>query len=353
MKVKTINKVIEQKVNDWLETIEDEKLRRDLKNNIIITGGSIVSMLLKEPVNDFDIYFKNKDITKRVAEYYCKVFNDENQNSHAWVLDGEDVQSWKEGNKKLTEFAHGYKYDTTYQEVKDWNEVSKTDEKDFSKVSGMILNTTPDRIKVMINSKGIAENDEVADEVEYDIDEYINIIDNVDDISSSELEAEDRDKKKYIPIFLSTNAITLSDKMQLILRFYGTPKEIHENFDFIHATNYWTNEEGVVTNTKALESILSKTLVYMGSKYPITSLIRSRKFIKRDWSINAGQYLKMAMQISELNLKDIYVLEDQLVGVDSIYFLQFIHNIMEKQENDPNFEIKSDYVTSVIDKIFD
>ena len=28
---------------------------------------------------------------------------------------------------------------------------------------------------------------------------------------------------------------TLSDKIQLVTRFYGTPEEIHKNFDFVHA----------------------------------------------------------------------------------------------------------------------
>lgn len=52
------------------------------------------------------------------------------------------------------------------------------------------------------------------------------------------------------------------------------------------------------------------------------------------------------------HLKDIYVLEDQLVGVDSIYFLQFIENLKNKQATDKNFVLSRDYLTTVIDKIF-
>ena len=58
----------------------------------------------------------------------------------------------------------------------------------------------------------------------------------------------------------------------------------------------------------------------MGSKYPLCSIIRTRKFIQRGYTINAGQYLKMAMQLNELDLKDVSVLQDQLIGVDSAYF---------------------------------
>jgi hypothetical protein len=107
-----------------------------------------------------------------------------------------------------------------------------------------------------------------------------------------------------------------------------------------------------VLNQRALESILNKELFYIGSKYPICSLVRTRKFIKRGWQINAGQYVKMAFQISKLNLEDIYVLEDQLVGVDSIYFLTFIENLKTKQMKDKTFVLNKDYLTTVIDKIF-
>src|SRR3546814_2013322 len=47
----------------------------------------------------------------------------------------------------------------------------------------------------------------------------------------------------YRPVFVSTNAITLSDKIQIVLRFYGEADAIHENYDFVHCTNYWTSKE--------------------------------------------------------------------------------------------------------------
>jgi hypothetical protein len=73
--------------------------------------------------------------------------------------------------------------------------------------------------------------------------------------------------------------------------------------DFVHATNYFTFEEGLVTNVAALESILTKSLRYQGSLYPLTSVIRMKKFIQRGWTVNAGEILKMLFQVSELDLK--------------------------------------------------
>lgn len=362
MKAKTINAVITKKINEWLNSIDDTELVKKIKKDIIVTGGCITSMLLNEPVNDFDIYFKTKESLKLISEYYANEFNKNNKGKenhlhhplHAWVLDGKDVELWKEDKITLSSFAFDYK-DIKYSDVKEWEYV-EGDQSEFNnayrKISGMILNTSPDRIKIMVNSDGVAEDsDAIADESEYDINTYLDTLGDGDVIPESEIENED-ESKRYRPIFLSTNAITLSNKIQVVLRFYGDVDVIHENYDFVHATNYWTYSTGTVLNQKALESILNKELQYIGSKYPICSLVRTRKFIKRGWQINAGQYVKMSFQISKLDLENIYVLEDQLVGVDSIYFLNFINNLKKKYLSDKNFVLTQDYLTTVIDKIF-
>src|ERR1019366_10379787 len=146
-------------------------------------------------------------------------------------------------------------------------------------------------------------------------------------------EVADDTKPKYRPIYISCNAITLSNKVQIVLRFYGDPDNIHQHYDYIHCTNYWLSKDRKLTlKQPALEALLSKELIYVGSKYPIASVIRTRKFMKRGWTINAGQYLKMAFQISELNLKDINVLEDQFTGVDVAYFAMLIDALQKHTE---------------------
>jgi len=57
----------------------------------------------------------------------------------------------------------------------------------------------------------------------------------------------------------------------------------------------------------------------------------------------------MCMQLNDLNLKNIGVLEDQLVGVDSAYFNMLIEKLRKQDEN---IDITTDYVISIIDKIF-
>lgn len=310
MKVKTINAVLAKKFNEFLDSITDATVRNLVRDNSIITGGCIASMLLKEDVNDFDIYFTNKQTTKAVAEYYLAQFN-ANNGTKGYVLDGATVT-----------------------------------ETERYEAGGAGLNLTPDRVKIIFPSVGVAKEDGVF--------EHEDVIEEFPDTPTVK---EDETKAKYRPIYVSSNAITLSNKVQIIIRFYGSPDDIHLHYDYIHCTNYWLSKDRKLTlKQPALEALLSRTLVYVGSKYPIASLIRTRKFIKRGWSINAGQYLKIAFQVSRLDLCNIEVLEDQLTGVDVAYFNTLIDAINTKQKDcatkGENWTLEYGYLSTLIDKIF-
>jgi hypothetical protein len=161
-----------------------------------------------------------------------------------------------------------------------------------------------------------------------------------------------KDKKtKYRPVFFSENAITLSDKVQLVMRFYGTPSEIHENYDYAHAMCYYDYKENdLVLHSEALECILSKTLIYKGSLYPVASIFRVRKFIQRGWRITAGQLLKIVWQLNDIDLKDPAVLREQLIGVDQAYMHQLLRALETK---DATQRIDATYLAKLVDEIFE
>lgn len=313
MKSKTINAVISKKMAEWFRSIEDAKVRELVEKNTIVTGGCIASMLLKETVNDFDVYFRDKKTCAAVAHYYA--------------------------NRFTMKRANGIECPVRVE-------------------------VTEDRVKIVIQSAGIASENGTDKAYEYfegNPDEtaaagYVGEVmqdpgDIQDAYEQTEKAAQETTdgEKKYRPVFMSTNAITLSDKVQIVLRFYGDPEEIHKNYDYVHCTNYWTSwEKKVVLHAAALESLLAKELRYVGSKYPICSVFRLRKFIARGWTINAGQMLKMCLQISELDLSNVKVLEDQLVGVDVAYFIQVIEAVKEK---DPE-KVNAAYLVEILDRMF-
>jgi hypothetical protein len=313
MKAKTIRHILRAKIGKWIESIKDERVRKLVKRDTIVTGGCITSMLLNEKINDFDIYFMTRETTQAVAEYYLAEFIKANPNANAKVELRVDTSK----ADRISIFA------------KSVGIVSETDDIN----NYQYFETRPDEQ----GSQYVAEAVEGAG--------------NVEDIYEETKEAirEDELASDFRPVFMSTNAITLSGKVQIVLRFYGKPEEIHGNYDFVHCTNYWTaSDDTLVLQPKALEAILARELVYVGSKYPVCSIIRLRKFIKRGWTINAGQIVKMVMQINELDLNNIEVLRDQLTGVDSAYFAQVLSRLEEKNEK----RIDSAYLIEIIDRIF-
>ncbi|WP_313181230.1 hypothetical protein [Lacrimispora sp.] len=293
MNSKNMKKALKAKLNDWLKSVDDANIKKEIEDNVIITGGAIVSLLTGDKVNDYDVYFRTKESLVKVAEYYIK--------------------KWNDGNHK--------------------------------RVAELRVNDAG-QVKCFISSKGVAaEEDEKEDD--------LILFEEVEPEESEEDALETEKKDKYRPVFLTSNAITLSDKIQVVTRFYGEVDEIHKNYDFAHCTCAWSSwDNNLSLPQKALECIINKELYYIGSKYPLCSIIRTRKYINRGYTINAGQYLKMCLQLNELDLHNIETLKDQLVGVDSTYFTMALEKLESKKNEDPNFEPDNSYLFEVINRIF-
>lgn len=315
MKAKTIKSVIGKKIDSWIESIEDSATRELAKNNVIVTGGAITSMLLGEKVNDFDIYFRDHDTTLAVAKYYLARFSPKKKNGIEVPLFIGDENGRIRVVAKSSRVASAEGTDKPYQYFE----------------GALDQNAGGEYIEDVLREPGTIED--AYQETE----------------KAAQNTESGKEKQKYRPLFMTSNAITLSDKIQVVLRFYGDPDRIHENYDFVHCTCYWTSwDRNLVLRPEAMEAMLARELRYVGSKYPICSLVRTRKFIERGWRINAGQILKIAMQISELDLTRIEVLEDQLTGVDTAYFVQLIEKAKEK---DPT-SVDTAYLVELIDRIF-
>ena len=307
-KRKGIKAELDKFIESLVGSITDDEVKGLVRRDAIITGGSICSMLMGDPINDFDVYFRTKETTKKVAEYYVAKFKE---------LNG-----------------------TMKTEVAACDPIVKLDT--ITNIKGIL----EERVVIYIKSSGVAA--EGQSEYTYfesqpaeATEEFVESLAN--DLSSTE-------KQKFRPVFLSQNAITLSDKAQIVIRFFGDPQQIHSNYDFVHAMCYYDYmNKNLVLPGLALECMLSRTLIYQGSLYPIASIFRMKKFIERGWRITAGQQLKIMWQISDINLLNKDVLKEQLTGVDQAYMHQLINALKDTATE----KIDSAYVSAIIDKIFD
>lgn len=321
---KTIKSVIKKKLNNWLDTIEDQSIRNIARENILVCGGAITSMARNEEPNDFDVYFKTFDSAKKVANYYIAKWNEKNIKDIQLLtkadLNNGFMQQLNMPSNKLEELK---------EIAKDYENLENPE---FNLHDILliirILESKEERLHIFIKSSGVVGE------------------------NADEDEKKQEEKPKYRPVFFSSNAITLSDDIQIITRFQGDSQEIHKNFDFEHTKTSYDLQKGELNISKeAYECILNKNLIYTGSLYPVCSVFRIRKFIERGWTINAGQILKMCLQISSLDLMDINVLRDQLIGVDSAYFSSLI-NQFEAQQTEKGFAITEGYLVELINKIF-
>lgn len=313
MKRKTIKAVLRKRFDEFLSNVRNDEVRKVLAEKSVVTGGAIASMLLGQSINDIDIYLTDFDACRIVAAHYVKEF------------------------KAAPPPRFHEKYGKG--EIPVFVEVDES--------------SSPKRVKIVVKSAGAAsENGDNG----YEFFETGDIEgDNAASYAQAATEVCNADdgKPKFRPVFLSSNAVSLSHKVQVVIRFYGQPDVIHENYDFIHCTNWWRYSDGhLELRPAALEALLSKELKYVGSKYPLCSFIRTRKFISRGWTINAGQFLKMAWQLNGLDLKDPKVLEDQLTGVDAAYFEEIIRLLKERMSETQTKEVDATYLMELVDRMF-
>jgi hypothetical protein len=307
---KRINNHLSKVFDNFVESISDPKVKEAVQYNSIIAGGAISSLINSEKPKDYDIYFRNKHTALLVARYYAAYFNRLNINTKRIAIAIDCSLPIRE------QILEDDKYTITNE---------------------MLTQELSNRVKIFIKSAGVASEEQHLTEHLDDCDELPDTI------------LKEKDLPKYRPVFLSTNAITLSNDIQLVIRFYGEPNEIFDTYDFVHCCNSWDSKTRFVSlNKDALEALINKQLIYRGSKYPVCSLFRLRKFLKKGWKISVGQIFKIAYQCSLLDLDDIHIMEDQLIGVDTAYFESFISAL---KENKPE-KISASYVNLLIDKIF-
>jgi hypothetical protein len=286
-KRKTIIEAIENKLSEWYATLPEE-LVAELRLNVIVTGGAIPSMLLGDLPNDYDVYLVDKDVCEKLVNHYLKKY----------------VKS-----EKVSEIETRH-------------------------------NSTGG-VQIYVKSSGVLTDRENQNDYRY-----------FESLPPEEAEkffknreyAKSSDKPKYTPQMITSNAISLDGDIQIVTRFCGTPADIHTNFDFLHATSWYCNGE---LEFKHLDLVLARELRYQGSKYPICALFRLKKFLRRGWTITAGEILKIAWDINKLDLTDIAVLQDQLTGVDAAYFNQVLAELRAEEK-----DLDRTYLFELVNRVF-
>jgi hypothetical protein len=108
------------------------------------------------------------------------------------------------------------------------------------------------------------------------------------------------------PLTMTSNAVYLSTRIQLMTSFYGEPNWMVSLYDYEHCTGYYTAGEGrLVVSAAARQAIAMRSLHYRpGALFPMLSLLRLPKFIARGYTIDLGQLFQLVVTVASEGLGD-------------------------------------------------
>jgi hypothetical protein len=108
---------------------------------------------------------------------------------------------------------------------------------------------------------------------------------------------KNKDDKFHVKL-ITDNAINLSDKIQLITKFWGDPSFVTDEFDWQHIKSWYScKEEKLYLTSDVYQLVVEKELIYTGSDYPLSSLMRLKKYIKKGWNVSNTTMLHIALDI--------------------------------------------------------
>lgn len=170
---KNIKKSLKAKIDKWIERIDDDSVKKAIKENAIITGGAIVSMLNNEKPNDYDVYFKDYASCLKVVQYYANFWNEAHPQKVTVIDDTELFNLYRDNKMYL--FPLGF--DGSEEErIKHNRDALDADLNLKTAIKELQAADRIKRISCFISSSGIVKDDDeigIDDETEPDTGESI------------------------------------------------------------------------------------------------------------------------------------------------------------------------------------
>lgn len=166
----------------------------------------------------------------------------------------------------------------------------------------------------------------------------------------------------YDIICETSNAITLGQEghypIQLIVleNTIGGAENIMKSFDFsvCSAVFDFELEEFFFDKHFKIDNKKRKLRFNTDTSFPIASLIRVGKYVKKKYSINNIEYLKIALSINRVKISSFEDLKLQLQGIDTLILKPVTDNLIDNQDYDMNefLDKMNEYLESTINSSY-
>jgi len=163
---------------------------------------------------------------------------------------------------------------------------------------------------------------------------------------------------------------TTDHKIQFITKIKGNPIVVLDQFDFSINMCAWSTinysgqlmlcltdinynaANGFIMNKNFLYHLSERLLVWNPKgKFVIASLCRAVKKQKQGFKLNAVEVIKLALGINDLKMETYADLKEQLEGIDTLLLKQLTDKLLDKAEEEYNFEqflhIMNEYLETV------
>lgn len=118
------------------------------------------------------------------------------------------------------------------------------------------------------------------------------------------------------------------------------PADLIRDFDFtICMGAYSFYPESFTLCQDFLKHIAQKRLIFnTNSKYPLSSLFRTRKFMNRGYRISGSETIKLGLSINNLNIKTFGELRRHLLGIDTLFLKPLTDRLLDEDMAEKEYD---------------
>lgn len=126
-------------------------------------------------------------------------------------------------------------------------------------------------------------------------------------------------------------------RIQLVKAVVGNPDDVIKKFDFTICQAAWDGKQFHFA-PDFMQHLSQRRLVYnINSDYPICSLYRARKFIKRGFHFSGIDAIKLGLRIQALRIDNCGELRRQLMGIDTLFLKELTDSLAGQEEKSYDF----------------
>lgn len=158
--------------------------------------------------------------------------------------------------------------------------------------------------------------------------------------------------EKVINTDSALSVIIGGHRVQLVKVITRTPAEVINSFDFTICQAAFDLDDGFIFGADFFQHLAQRRLVFnINAEFPICSLYRVRKFIKRGFHFSGIEAIKLGLRIQALEIETYADLRKQLMGIDTLFLKDLTDSLKGQDEKRYNMNEFFDTLNAWLEKL--